>query len=350
MKNLFNKKILTALSVTIAAILINGCLEEVIPPPFTGELNVTAEMLVYLEEQGDFTNSNFAPPLVTAQEVFDNLDDYLILDLRTQDEYLMGHIENAINISADSMYDYIADHHDSSYTKIVLASKSGQGSAYYASLIRLAGFGKVYSLKYGMASWNIVFADEWLNAVGDDPNVFTFNNDIYPKNELTDLPNLPIDKPNAPIEEIIQARIKKIINEGFNFTHSYITGLFAVNDAYLICYGQRKLYNASRNVPLPLLGHPEGTVQYFDSPDFEFRSTDYLQTLPNNREIVIYSYNGQLSASMTAYLKILGYKVKTYLFGGNALFYSRMITAIGLMEYAFTSSDIMNFDYVTGNQ
>ena len=80
--NIFQKIILTVLSVSIAAILIYGCLEEVIPPSFTGELNVTSEMLVYLEQQGDFANSDLAPPLVTAQEVFDNLENYLVLDLR----------------------------------------------------------------------------------------------------------------------------------------------------------------------------------------------------------------------------------------------------------------------------
>jgi len=347
--NICQNKIIVFFAISISAILINSCLEEVIPPPFTGELNITAEMLVYFEEQGDFANSNLAPALVTAQEVFDNLDNYLITDIREHNEYLLGHIENSVNIATDSLYDYIANNHDSGYSKIVLASTSGQASAYFTSLLRLAGFTNVYSLKYGMASWNFDFADEWITAVGDDPNVFTFTNDIYPKNALTDLPAPQIENPNASIEEIIQSRIKKIINDGFNFTHSYCTGLFAAGDAYLICYGPAKLYGASMNGTLGGLGHPEGTVQYFDSPFFEFRSTEYLQTLPNNSEVVIYSYNGQQSACMTAYLKILGYKAKTYLFGGNALFYSRMITTIGLTEYAFTSSDIMNFDYVVGN-
>jgi rhodanese-related sulfurtransferase len=347
--NIIKKRIIVSLTISMAAILIIGCLEEVIPPPLTGELNITAEMLGYLEQQGDFANSNLAPPLVTAREVFDNLNNYLIIDLRTQDEYLLGHIENAVYIATDSLYVYIANHHDSGYQKIVLASTSGQASAYFATLIRLAGFVNVYSLKYGMASWNIDFAEEWINAVGDDPNVFTFTNYNYPKNELVDLPSPTIDNPNVPIDEIIKSRIKKTISEGFNHSHSYSKSLSSHYDDYLICYGPAKLYAASMNGTLGGLGHPQGTVQYFDSPFFEFRSVNYLQTLPNNSVIVIYSYNGQQSACMTAYLKIIGYKAKTFLFGGNALFYSRMITTGELMEYAFTSSDIMNFDYVVGN-
>ena len=348
--NIFKKKIIFYLSVSIAAILINGCLEEIIPPPFTGELNKTAEMLIYFEEQGDFPNSNLAPALIEAQEVFDNIDYYLIIDLRANDEYVAGHIENAINISADSLLTFIQNNNDSTLSKVIIVSKNGQSSAYFTCLLRLAGYDNIYTLNYGMASWNIDFADEWLNAVGDDPDVFTFTNDIYPKNELTDLPNPPIDNLNASIEEIIQGRIKKIISEGFNFTNSYCTDLFAVGDAYLICYGKTELYGARLSGTLGGLGHPQGTVSYSDSPFFEFRSINYLQTLPNNSDIVIYSYNGQLSACMTAYLKILGYKVKTFLFGANPLFYSRMITTSELMDFAYTSSNIMNFEYVIGNQ
>jgi len=337
------------LLVFITLVIGNGCLEDVIPPPFTGELNKTAEMLIYFEEQGDFSNSNLAPALIEAQEVFDNTGSYLIIDLRDNDEYVAGHINNSINVISDSLYQFVNEIRDSNYSKIVLVSKNGQSSAYFTCLLRLAGYNNIYTLNYGMASWNNDFADDWLDAIGDDQNVLNFTNDIYPKNELTVLPNPPIDNPNASIEEIIQGRIKKIINEGFNFTNSYCNGLLDVGNAYLICYGKPALYGARLSGTLGGLGHPEGTVSYSDSPFFEFRSIKFLQTLPNRSDIVIYGYNGQLSACMTAYLKILGYKVKTLLFGGNALFYSRMITTPELMDYSFTSSDIMNFDYVVGN-
>ncbi|MGB5846955.1 MAG: rhodanese-like domain-containing protein [Ignavibacteriaceae bacterium] len=345
---MIKRKIKLLLFITL--IISNGCLEDVIPPPFTGELNKTAEMLVYFEEQGDFSNSNLAPALIEAQEVFDNIDYYLIIDLRANDEYVAGHIKNSINVVSDSLYQYVNEIRDSNYSKIVLVSKNGQSSAYFTCLLRLAGYSNIYTLDYGMASWHNDFADEWLNAVGDDSNVSSFTNHIYTKNDLTDLPNPPLDNPNAPIEEIIQGRIKKIINEGFNFTNSYFTGLFAVGDAYLICYGNTQLYGAKISGTLGGLGHPEGTVSYFDSPFFEFRSIKFLQTLPNNSDIAIYGYNGQLSAFMTAYLKILGYKVKTFLFGANTLFYSRMITTGELIDFAFTSANIMNFEYVIGNQ
>ena len=119
---------------------------------------------------------------------------------------------------------------------------------------------------------------------------------------------------------------------------------------YIICYGNVRLYNAPRFGTLAERGHPLNVRSYFDLPFFDFRSVKYLQTLPSGNDIIIYSYNGQLSACITAYLKILGYRVKTLLFGANSLIYSRMIDDPNLMPFTFTTSDIMNFDYVRGNQ
>ena len=344
--NIF-KKIIIVLSVAIAAILLDGCLEEVIPPPVTGELNLTAEIMGYIEQQGDFANSGLAPALVTAQEVFDNLNNYLILDLRTHDEFLTGHIVNSINVTNDSLYEYITDYYNSGYTKIVLVSKNGQSSAYFASLLRLAGFDKIYTLKYGMASWHIDFADEWLSAVGNSSEYIFFTNDESPKNDITDLPIISVENPNASIGEIVESRIKKLIREGFTRGNTYRENLDNITGTYLVCYGENRLYY--QPITEGGFGHPPGAIWYKDSPYFDFRSINSLQTLPSNSDIIIYSYNGQLSACMTAYLKILGYKVKTYLFGANSLIYSRMITNVGFVGYVFTLNDIMNFDYVVGN-
>ncbi|UCH64780.1 MAG: rhodanese-like domain-containing protein [Ignavibacterium sp.] len=334
----------------IASILIlYGCLEDITPPPFTGELTTTAEMLLYFESNGDFINSNLAPPLADAEDVNINLDGYLVIDLRNPDDYLVGHIRNAINKSSDSLYSFVEENHDSNYTKVILVSKNGQSSAYFASLLRLAGFNKVLSLKYGMASWNRDFADSWLNTVGDSPNVTSYTNEAFPKNEFTDLPQIIFADPNSSVEENIKLRIEEIVRAGFNFNKEYILSISILNDDYLICYGKSRLYNARISGTMPGLGHPDGTVSYEDSPFYHFRSTEFLQTLPLNQKITVYGYNGQLSAGLVAYLRVLGYSARTHLFGGNKLFYTRMIDDQELFDYAFSDSDINNFEYETGN-
>ena len=333
----------------ISTILLNGCLEDITPPPFTGELASSAEMLLYFESNGDFINSNLAPPLVNSEEVHNNLNSYSVIDLRTANNYVAGHIPNSTNKSADSLYSFINDIHDSSFTKIILVSRNGQSSAYFASLLRLAGFDKVHSLKYGMASWHVDFADYWLSAIGDNMDTVSYTNDHAPKNELTDLPQITINDPNSATDENIKSRIEDIVITGFNTDTEFIVDLYLARDDYLICYGKASFYAARRNGVLGGLGHRTGTVSYEDSPFYHLRSNKYLQTLPNNKRITVYSYNGQLSATLVAYLRVLGYNARTHLFGGNTLFYSRMLDNPELIGFAFSDSEIKNFDYETGN-
>jgi hypothetical protein len=49
-----------------------------------------------------------------------------------------------------------------------------------------------------------------------------------------------------------------------------------------------------------------------------------------------------------AYLKILGYKARSLLFGANQLSHPRMLASEALHLYAFTEAEIKNFEYVTG--
>jgi rhodanese-related sulfurtransferase len=325
-------------------VLLNSCVEDNVAPPFTGQLNPAAEMLVYFESQGDFVNSTLAPALIDAQEVNSNLTDYLIIDLRSNSDFQNGHIEGAVNILTDSLYNFMKSIDADSYSKIILVSRNGQSSAYFTCLLRLAGYNNVYSMKYGMASWNQFFSDEWLGALSDAVNISVYTNDDFPRNDLVDLPSVTFENPAASLPDRVNSRIKKIIEEGFYFSNN----LPSENISYIVCYGKMRLYYARRFVTLEGRGHPPGAILYLDSPDFEFRSGKYLQSLPTDKPICIYDYDGQQSACMTAYLRVLGYDASSLLFGANQLFYSRMIDEPDLREYAFSSLKIYSFPYVTG--
>ena len=84
------------------------------------------------------------------------------------------------------------------------------------------------------------------------------------------------------------------------------------------------------------------------NPIYDLRSTNFLQTLTADKTIFIYGADGHLSACIAAYLKVLGYKTSTLLYGSNQLFYSRMIEDPELKGFAFTQDKIMNYPYVTG--
>ena len=338
------KKVTSNILFALSLIFFNSCIEDNITPPLTGELNPAAEMLVYFESQGDYVNSYLAPSLTDAQEVYSNISGYLIVDIRKADDFIAGHIQGAVNVSTDDLYNYLKSINTDAYPKIILVSNNGQSSAYFTCLFRLAGFNNVYSMKYGMASWNQFFADEWLSKTGDAVNIASYTDSTYARNDLTELPDVVFENPNASLKERVNARIKKIIEEGFYFSNN----LLSENNNYIVCYGKMRLYYARRFVTLEGRGHPPEATYYMDSPDFELRSGKYLQSLPNDQPICIYDYDGQQSACMSAYLRVLGYNATSLLFGANQLFYSRMIDEPDLREYAFSSIMINSFPYLTG--
>jgi rhodanese-related sulfurtransferase len=118
-----------------------GCLTDDInvPPDF----NSGFALLKYLEEQGDYINTPEAPSLIEAAEVYTNLSHYLIIDVRTNEEFINGHILGARNVSNTKLLDFLLTNNADSYQKVVLVSADGQESAFYTCLLRLYGFNNV---------------------------------------------------------------------------------------------------------------------------------------------------------------------------------------------------------------
>ncbi len=170
---------------SIILIITNGCLKDKNIPTVNFELDKTAKILNYFESQGDFVNTDQAPGLISATQLFSNQSEYTILDIRPVDEFINGHIQNSILVSIDRLYDIV----DSLYSldktkKISIVSKNGQSSAYFVCLLRLAGFDNTFSVKYGMAYWNIDFAEDWLQSLKDENDVI-YTNENYPKLPLS---------------------------------------------------------------------------------------------------------------------------------------------------------------------
>lgn len=337
--------------IILLLIYSTGCLNDNIVPVVNSKLDESAKILQYLESQGDFANSEAAPGLISASNIYNNLWQFFVLDIRTEEEYSKGHIENSLNVSTSRLYEVVDSLHSLDPSKtIVLVSKNGQASAYFVCLLRLAGFNNTFTLNYGMAYWHVDFAGEWLQALKDEKDLDTYQNQNYPKKLLTALPKIdfPASLENAEKQTIY--RIKEVIKKGFTTDVNYSDNFNAdIKSSHLkICYGQEKLYVYPPR-DLGAMGHAPETIWYVNSSDFEFRSIKSLQTLPTDQPIIIYSSDGQLSASMTAYLTVLGYDIKTLLFGANQLFYPRMRLDPQLVDGAFKPEAIINYPYVTGN-
>jgi rhodanese-related sulfurtransferase len=334
---------------TLFLIIMTGCLENKNIPTVNFELDKTAKILDYFESLGDFVNTDQAPGLISVIQLFSNQLEYKILDIRPVDEFINGHIQNSVHVSTDRLYEVVDSLYSLDQTKkISIISKNGQSSAYFVCLLRLAGFNNTFSVRYGMAYWNIDFAEDWLQSLKDENDII-YTNENYPKLPFTDLPNLNLPSSSITNREFAIYRIQQVIKSGFKPGINYEATYDAITNPInlKICYGKERLY-----IMPPLQegkGHPVESIWYRDDPAFEFRSIKNLQTLPSNTPIVIYSADGQLSACLAAYLTVLGYNTKTLLFGANQLFYTRMISDPQLNPDTFKPEEINNYPYVTGN-
>ena len=218
----------------------------------------------------------------------------------------------------------------------------------------LDGYKNVYAMKFGMAAWNSDFSSDWLNALDNSSPLYLSGAD-YPKAELSPLPSLTFSNNDVSVKSKLEERIKVLLSEGFEekIQTNFLTPVTSFRNLvlsrdstnYIVCLGDRSFY-----VSYFGMTHFVGAVNYnFAKPFTELESTKYLQTIPSNKEIDLYSYSGHISAFITAYLRILGYNAKSILFGGNNLVYTAMLSTPGLPQYVFQISDINNYPYVTGN-
>ncbi|NWF90881.1 MAG: rhodanese-like domain-containing protein [Ignavibacteriaceae bacterium] len=356
---------------------IVGCLDDRLVPEVDFQVESATELLLYLESNGDYINSEAINEFVTASEVYSNRNSYLVIDVRSQSEFASGHIEGSANVEPKNLLSYLKGINQNNYAKIVLVSESGQAAAYYTALMRFAGFAKVTSMEYGMAEWHNDFASIWLNALQDyRPGYNHYTNEVYTKPNFSKLPQLNFMNKNAGINEKLEERINYLLNSGFNeafvdtidvskhdsnnldndqastrvetiYKHyNYLTNSF--DEHFILCFGNNFLYRAhSLEGPFAGEGHLPTAVQYL--PQIDLRSTAYLQTIPTGNVVAVYDVNGHTSAKVVAYLRLLGYDAKSILFGANNLFYSRLNFVNDLRAFAFNQSMIMSYPYITGN-
>ncbi len=274
------------------------------------------EVLIdFVEKTGDFINTKKTPALIIATDVNKNLDKYLVIDIRSESAYISGHVDGAYNVKGENLYSFLQDSVSASaYEKIIITCFSGQTASYFTSLLRLAGYGNVYAMKWGMSSWATAFAEsKWLKKISSEyeSQTETKGNSKNPKG---DYPILSTGKLTG--FEIAQARSKTLIEEGTKNMKITADDLFANLDSYYIVnYWPMSKY---------AIAHIPGAVQY--EPKKSLSRESFLSTLPTDKTIVVYCYTGQHSAFIVAYLRFLGYDAKSLLYGANGFMHNIMKT------------------------
>jgi len=330
--------------IVIIALFVSNCLEEIPVEQVDFQIQPSVEILHHLESQGDYINSELTPTVMNATDVFENINEYLILDIRRSENYIKGYIENSINIPPQELLDYFLE--SVGRRIIIIVDDEGQESGYYTCLLRLLGYDNVYSLNFGMASWHIDFALNMLRGIEDSKPPINFTDIHYPKFALSNLPNIGFKNSAKTMQEKLLSRISLVWN-----SYSLIDNLPRVDEdnylqeletKYFICYGDQALY-----LPDEVNGsHQIGVTNYRHHYYYDLRSTNYLQTLPADKTIYIYSYHGQLSAYIAAYLHVLGFNVKSLKYGGMSYPFIRAELLSHSDPRVLDISKVMNLPYI----
>ncbi len=358
--------------------LLPGCLEDSVEPEINIQRQTSAELLYLLEERGDFINTTDMPALISAEELYNSAQNYLILDIRDNISFSAGHIEDAVNILTKDIPDYLQNSGLNFSSPIVLVSSAGQSASYYTCLLRLMGYYKSFALSFGMASWNNDFADIWRNAIDSQIDSARMNNISYLKPDLTGLPSVSsVDSLSSP-EELLDYRINNLFSNTFSesldysfgtidtagfdpevslrtdqFYHDFSLDLDGYNHFYLVCFGPGQLYSPYGFLDKypDILCHPLAAVYYQNAEiRSDLQSITHLQTLPNDKIIAVYSISGHASAFVAAYLRVLGYKAKSLVYGANSFVYNGLTLHSNLMSRSFTDNSVKNYSYRTGSQ
>jgi rhodanese-related sulfurtransferase len=299
--------------------------------------NETSLLLKDLKENGDYVNSKAYPSLIKASIVNESLGkNILIVDLRTPKEFSEGHIKGAVNKKFEEIPSYFETGiKPFEYEKIIMVSEDGQVSSYATCLLRLLGYGNVYSMRWGMSAWNNRYAKEgWLKGVSGKYES-KLENTVNERPALLGMPELKTGLLKG--SEIGDARFKKLFEEGTASILISADEVFSNPNQYYIINLERKDKYEDGHIPGSVRYKPEGTLGY----------TDEMASIPFDKPVVLYCGTGHNSGFATAYLRLFGYDAHTLKYGNNGFMYDKMVkqrTALSWLP--FTSADVNNFEVV----
>ncbi len=255
--------------------------------------------------------STQCPGIISAAALQPALGDYTVIDIRSETAYMNGHIPGAYNSSLSTLLDDLANEIPSDKPYVV-ACYSGQSAGHAKIAMEMAGYDDVFSLLYGMASWNTSLADSWNNAVGNnlaDPETTNNNGDLV-EHDFPTITGNPAERAAA----MLAAGFKGI-------AYNDISG--NLDDYFIINYFSEADYDGSNSGTSGVPGHIPGAFQF--TPYASMGMDQMLKYIPTDMPVVVYCWTGQHSSQVTAYLNMLGYEAYSLKNGSNNLFYDDLL-------------------------
>ncbi len=325
------------LGILCALFVVTSCNKK--DDPVVPTVNESLVLAQFLESTNsplgkDYVNTDM-PSIIKATDVqaLNLTGQIYIIDIRKAADYALGHIENAVNVPLGDVLTHIQGMDLSSYTKVAIVCYSGQSAAFTTCLLRLMGYEKVFSMKWGMCSWHTDFATKWQNAVANGNTYATqFTPTPTPKAAIGSMPTLATGETTGAA--ILAARVAALFTEGYGAAAVSSQTVFDnLSTYYIVNYWPADRYADP--------GHIPGAMQY--TPKDAMKTTTFLKTLPVNMPVALYCYTGQTSSFLAAYLRLLGYDAKSMLYGANTMIYD-MLVAKGWT--VFNNDQIMDYPYV----
>jgi len=319
---------------------VTSCDNEDEVPPIE-EINESQVLVNYLESASSPLGKDYVatdlPSIMAASELktLNETGKVYIMDIRSATDFALGHIKNAKNVAVADVLTHIKGVNLANYDKVAMVCYTGQTSGFAASILRIMGYSKVSSLKWGMCSWHNDFAGRWNTAIASG-NAYAsqFVATDSPKGAKGALPKLSTGKKTG--QEILDARVTAVLTEGYTpASVSGATVFGSLSNYYIVNYWPAAQYSDAA------LGHIPGSMQFTPKESMKFAAD--LTTLPTNKTIAVYCYTGQTSSFLAAYLRLLGYDAKSVLYGTNAMIYDKMVAKGGMS--VFKATEIMGYDY-----
>ena len=292
-------------------------------------------LLTFMGNSGDYINSPTFPSLIKAEDVYEDLNRYFVIDIRNNEDYRAGHINGAVNIDIPNLMDYLNKTvAASAYERLVIVCKNGQTSAYVTGVLRLLGYSNAYSMSYGMSSWNPSI-DHWSDRIS---NKYASKLETKENTLVKTYPFPPIKTDQSCGAEILNARGITLFNTPTNRLMIKADRVFdELDEFHIVAYMPKEIYDQ---------GHIPGAFHY--EPKQSFSKEGLLNTLPsNNKKILVYDYTGQTASSVMSYLRLLGYNAFTMPMGANSFMYD-IIKTNGKPVFE-KSKKVSNFPLIKGN-
>lgn len=247
---------------------------------------------------------------ITDAEVIytDGLENYHIIDIRSESDYNAGHIEGAMNATLGG----ILEAAEGATKPIIVVCYSGQSAGHAVMALRLSGYSDAKVLKWGMCSWNAETSGSWQNNTGNaavgNANWVAAPGDIVPNAEFA-LPTISSNSEDGAT--ILAERVAALLEGGFNAVSNgdvlanpanyFINNFWAIEDVQH--YGH--ITGAYRVQPFTLEANSD-------------------VNLDASKPVVTYCWTGQTSSMLTAFLKVMGYDAKSLTFGANGMIFDNL--------------------------